>query len=1308
MEFSPFVGPDSLRQFLYLSKKLYENHTPRTYGFEDTKGSYYEGSVENWGAEELMESRKLLLDKPSLKNILVENSFDYYFEVKYSGFVNTYDQQSMLCALLRKDVLLSNHTYKLRFDNAVEFSVPRAKSSSDDVVVKDSFIMTFTPPTLVEDDSVNHTLKLTDVTGASTVYFFHLDVETEDIIDTYEDNVLITKELDDSMNGYPMIWMCVNVLKTLPDVRLEGNEYGEDEKPLLTIGTNGHDMTLVYPFLSLSSDEINLDKVLIKILPSENGSFYTDPADIDLNFSTDVYEIHFCIYPDEIDIHVRPQFEYTVIYNSEIAKMTIRKDRMLGWEFRKPVEGDYDYDGVTYHNRVYAYIYASTFVNNLEFNYAALAMLQIHMYEEYMYPTEYLSLNTYAGTHIDVTSDHSDNGVNKKNGVIHSLGDFDGLPRYFKYDENLIYRGKMMNKKIHRAHVEMYALRDNLNDPYPKAMTKPTAGVIVDSGIPQVEYDDMVDDLPLTIVFDNLDPDRRHFYWDPNQPPVSKFNILSEINYVDMYHLGNARILSQQSKRKLIYHGNRHFSLYKTGFDPELEYGRVYIISNDKAVFENNGESAIPKAPTTFARICDIPTEYSQITGIENLCPTFVFDPDYVRTEANFSYEDVEYLWNCGWAVDTDESRNLIFGMDHILHDGKRYVFDPMHDPNYETLGENQYPIWDNLYNLIDLGDVLNLTYDINTSLASGYEVGDRFDFFIGGICIKGQIEEMDGSRVIRVSYMNQNTGEYGDFPVFYRYNGLINYSMIDHNITEYPTNKKSGVGTGLRIRLTIDSTYYNSMAKSHDGILPSTIYFFKDDYGIISINEYLTDDQGRERFIKGDQVTGLTEYKNSYDTSRSRKYTLLDTFLYDKMTGNAYVPPESTVDVWSFFSGNIYNRQYELLTSENEPYDWGYGEYYYDEYGHKITFENTGTEEAPVWVPVYVKERFYRKNNGPALDPSGMMNMSPYLNDDNIDRQDSYYILQASNGITSDHAMITRFSMNDFVDEGSKFTNINYPDFGDLNLEKYYMKTNVLKYNFDTDLPSVSFYDPNMADKMTYNDIGTEVREITSSQPLTYKDLFVESRFTPEGLIDSDGILTTNVYVYNECDDSYRKAKKSELMGKEREDLIKMIEKLDENAYPLKLESSEEFKFSKNMLINYILDNTLYWGPDEVYYTDAPQSIYRRQGVSLFEHKNTQVMNRAGKPLTKQPNGAFVDVIQDLDVERTMNNKSYRIKPEYIFRLDGVDPDDLVGFRMYDGENDISEETMLIINGVRYIARIRYGGISWVEIQRRNDDESE
>ena len=84
MEFSQYVGPDSLRKTTQLLKNLYDLHTKRYCGYEDINGSQYAGTVENFGSEMLLEARKMLMDKPSLKNIFIENSFDFYFDIQYS------------------------------------------------------------------------------------------------------------------------------------------------------------------------------------------------------------------------------------------------------------------------------------------------------------------------------------------------------------------------------------------------------------------------------------------------------------------------------------------------------------------------------------------------------------------------------------------------------------------------------------------------------------------------------------------------------------------------------------------------------------------------------------------------------------------------------------------------------------------------------------------------------------------------------------------------------------------------------------------------------------------------------------------------------------------------------------------------------------------------------------------------------------------------------------------------------------------------------------------------------------------------
>ena len=291
-------------------------------------------------------------------------------------------------------------------------------------------------------------------------------------------------------------------------------------------------------------------------------------------------------------------------------------------------------------------------------------------------------------------------------------------------------------------------------------------------------------------------------------------------------------------------------------------------------------------------------------------------------------------------------------------------------------------------------------------------------------------------------------------------------------------------------------------------------------------------------------------------------------------------------------------------------------------------------------------------------------------------------------------HAMITRFSNNAFTDD-SRYTNIDYPDFGDLNLPSYYMKSNVLKFTFNENDCKISIYDPNKSTKKTTTKISNDTLVVTNEKDITLKDVLIESRFTPQDIFDSQSRLGYNIYSYNEFDTSYRDTLRHTLSEKERDELIDIITAMNEAAYPLNFEDTG-FAFTKDMLIEYIIDNDLFQGPDSVYYTAGPESIYRRQGVKLFAYKGSKGTT---------PTGGFVDVIEEIYPTRKIGSTNYEINPEYIFRLDDVtDPMTLGGFKMYDGDIDITAMTMLIINSERYVARFINGGVVWVKIQRRND----
>ena len=109
----PITTPDTLRRVLHANKAFFDTHVKKNEGYVDTNGSVYNGTVENFGGELLLESRKLLLNKPSIDKIKVSSEFLQYFDIKYAGDVSTYEQQNLIICTLKEKVFTDNHTWQI-------------------------------------------------------------------------------------------------------------------------------------------------------------------------------------------------------------------------------------------------------------------------------------------------------------------------------------------------------------------------------------------------------------------------------------------------------------------------------------------------------------------------------------------------------------------------------------------------------------------------------------------------------------------------------------------------------------------------------------------------------------------------------------------------------------------------------------------------------------------------------------------------------------------------------------------------------------------------------------------------------------------------------------------------------------------------------------------------------------------------------------------------------------------------------------------------------------------------------------------
>ena len=721
-ETSPLITPDSLRKINKTNQSFYETHTKKNYGRSDIYGSQYSGTIENFGSEMLIEARKLKTERPSLDGIFEINNFKYYFNLQYSNMIETYNQQGMIEAVLNKDVFLSDKEYTLKFMNCEDVYIPRSEGwgqlhvdpnnpKDESKVYKNKFIHTTTPPVLMIRDIATDVvtgieLKLEIAEDYASDYYFYNEFATQKFISEYEDGTLITTPITNNDAELPFVWICVDIFKSLPPVEFTGNS--PEDKPILTIGTDGQKDSHIYPLI------YGVDSLPEQ---SSDGSWFLKAySDIDgfipnggSNYSAKISRIYYTFRPNE-----GTDIDYQIGFNNEYIKITLSKSfNAFDWDIV------HDHLNSPYHAEIPLEPY---FVNSPDNDAIILiASFDISFSDEYLFvPYEGLCEGAETGIHVDILSDKSVNAVPKKNGTIHALGDFDGLPSYFK---------SFHDKTIHRSHVELYAIRDRLNRYTQNTLDKQTAALLLDSGMPQSELTDILTDMKPVIKY-QYDPDA-FLYAAEESEIVSKNNILSEITYVNDNMFGNSTMPEYADKKKFIYHGNRVFSLGMDYFDPELETARVYYVNNDPIQYVNNANTDKPKPARTIARMCDIPTLYEQLIHVPFNSPTYIFDSQYVRMGSNFDNVDLNKIMN-------PDGFKIVMTPQINGNDGYQWIYwNEAYLPSRETLTQNGYAETVN----IDNPDIPidNTNFEI-LSYGTGYSVGDKFYVLVGGVAYDGEV----------------------------------------------------------------------------------------------------------------------------------------------------------------------------------------------------------------------------------------------------------------------------------------------------------------------------------------------------------------------------------------------------------------------------------------------------------------------------------------------------------------------------------------------------------------------------------------
>lgn len=871
-----YMNPDSTRKFLRLNKKLFESHTDKNYSVSDEYEITNSGTFENFGSEVLAESRRLSNDRVEYFKDFYSPEFKFYFDFLWSPVTPTINQNTVVQCNLKEDVLLSGYTYTLVFKDVTQTYILRSDSDSDPNVKKQFFYNSDNVSIHITDESDNE--EIVQLVNSDSEFkpfqamFYYNDFTSDHCI--MEDGD-ISIELTKNIVNLPWIW--TSFLFTDEDryrISMTNNEdqYGNN---LISFGSDGYGSNFGYLMV------YGLNNVP-ELTTSEEGSWfikcYTDIAieefstDIDKswNYSMNVVRVDYC-YGTEFN-HIIETHSITLDNPDEI-KMTLTKLTRTDteghifdlWNFHVPQQGDSDYDGIRFDNHAYGYIDLYTFIANTQDD--AILKSAFNIYSKlnnnddvfYLY---YTHNDSKSGLHVDASSDYSDNSIDKKNGLIHSLGDFDGIPSYFK-----IHGGKT----IHRIHAELYSIRERTNQKN-TAMDKGTAALIFDTGIPVIESGN-VDTGDIYIVYDPENP--RTFKTINQEEIVDKNNVLSEIAHISERNVGVG--IRYSFLPKFVYHGKRLFSLTKSELDPDTEVGRVYHLSNDSITYLNNYtvNDSKKKPDLSIARICDIPTSMLQLVQIHNISPSIIIDKKYVRSESSFSVNDKEMIWN--------EVRPT------FVSKGNKYVYE--YDKDLSTELPNSYintyyPIYTNLSGSLNLYTETD-SYSLSIyNGGSGYSVDDELYFFLGGqkiICIVTGIEtDEDNSGIITNIDIDLSKYDYN-----------FDKSLFDRQINYFNLETNSSEGTGAVLNLQIAQDKWNTFTK--DYVIPSDDNNIKtlqkDIYGNVWIYKY--DPNGVTNYwIKESQLTGVKIVDNPYDDSTDisrTKRIKKDVFLRNVLLNNNF-----------------------------------------------------------------------------------------------------------------------------------------------------------------------------------------------------------------------------------------------------------------------------------------------------------------------------------------------------------------------------------------------------------------------------------
>ena len=1260
---SPLGSPDTLRAVLQLSKRFQNLHTPRQFGYSDADALQYVGTAENFGSELFLESKKLKMLKPPSTFVNMSRSIVSNFRVEGADYMESYLQAGMRMCTPKPGVLNPAIEYRIQFTDVTEVVIPRAlhdgygtgvdgdpPEDTSVEVYRTKFYVTTTPPTLNQYNSGVLVSSESLIAGSdgSTKYYFPHDAITEKLISFTGVDTFTTDDLV-KYPEMPWLFFTTNELITLPEVTMNHNT-DRNSRELLTIGTNGQQSSFIY---AAAYGETNLPTVDPEYADANVGNWYiliygdflecptAESNTYVYNTGAHITRVEYVLLNDGDDPStgwegIVPLASYSVEFDVDdriIHICLLDKDSVYKSEpyrFQKIHEGVYGYDSNLLNQGYFTYV-KFNHCYGIENPDVLNPVLRIKFAEEFFFKRE-ADLNHYvAGVHADYTTDYSDHSVPKKNGVIHDLGDFDGLPKYFKY---------YLDRSIHRSHVELYAIRDDANNRNQKAMDKQTAAIIIDSAVPQNTIHELTG-LNVVLTYEAQMEDGKLIptYVTNEAAIVSVNNYPTDIRFHSADLFIDDTMCSEEERQecpRFIYHGNGYFSLGYIDFDPELEVSRPYLITNDGVAYINNEVSRNPKAERTAARICDIPTSFTQLLSVSGKSPTLLMDPKYIRMEAPVMLNrailvgtgenervvlsnDIDRLWNynptlrfTGLRGYTPQVYNLIVNVNHN-NELQKTPWCQLTDVRGNTGGF----IWKQPLNQtfkVASSAVMRVTSELDPiptgaeckyylgNGGSGYAVDDIVGFNIGGVYLKVIVRAVSGGAITDYEFHMNNK-----YPGMIYDNGTLSdvlpdipLSNFDGQTTTFKTNTISGSGSGATFVFTLSDTImshykpqqydwqygrmpYNPESQPPYGdTLRTGIYAMSCDSwtNTVHINELKSPITSEMDVWDVDHRIQLTGYHGDtnpvYDNPDTiHQRTALTTLIQHMLSDQKYVNTD-------------------LFDVVNQP------ERYMAFQAMKIRYN---PDEQFTYETLRSGSDFHKRISDFGLNQFGAF----------------FGIVECSNGGSVDsvnaYLLSYKFALN-------LLNNGNLPAFTGLNVPSFNGYTTSLMMSYQRRYPFM--FDIHSRSNDQYFEVGT----------------YLTRRYKAE--LSFDKMISTRRSEY------------------------------PSDAYALYEAGEMKYPFYR---ITQLPDAII---PEDPYHITDVVKIADHDSES-YEHLNDTTEY-----------GGFIPIKDTYDDCVTVVGVEYENNPLYVFRIDDptFDYDTLDGFKMYDGSEDISEHTMLIINKRQYIYR--------------------